>query len=126
MYLLKCPSCNKQVRSFWHLGNVFFIYSKKKKCNNCQEDIKTDYAVYYSGAIIFLVVLLVIKAGFLLTSHIDPLFVGKVKDWSASLLMSGFYSILFLLMKIILLLLILYYSYELPAKYFDKRLFRKN
>ncbi|HUT70569.1 MAG TPA: hypothetical protein VMW89_07805 [Desulfatiglandales bacterium] len=126
MNCLKCPYCQKKAAPF--LKTYFWGYfpgNRPNVCQNCSKPIKYNLNYYFQcGA---LVLVLLIALGF----FVDPLFSIFERNTNTSspvteVLGFDFIGLIGQLLEIGFVFFILYISFELPAKYFGLRIFKKS
>ena len=120
MNFLNCPHCNKQALSFRHLMwppfSLFWLDSYKK-CIRCSGPVKIDMNGLMTCSIIFFLFLFILG---ILLSFIDTNILKQENPISYEP------SYLFeLLLEAIPVIFGIWISFEIPAKYFNKRLFKK-
>lgn len=125
MYILKCPHCDQQASSF--LKTYFWGYfpgNHPNRCQRCSEPIKYNLNSYFQCGSLFLVLLFLF--GYLLNPVLS-IFVGSP---SSNLIVDKIPAIDILgltgwLFEIAIVFLILFTSFEIPARFFGTRVFKK-
>ena len=116
---MSCPYCAKPAVKLRYILLPFpFWFDFHKKCSNCSGPIKIDYNAFVLCSILFFVALFLLS---LLFS-----FFGPTSTTNTTIVVeSEFRKILIFFLEALPVLFIFWRSFEIPAKYFNKRFFNK-
>ena len=125
MHILKCPHCDQIASSF--LKTYFWGYfpgNHPNRCQNCSKPIKYSINCYLQCGALFLVLLIIY--GYLL----GPVLAVFERSPDSNAIIERIPAIDILgmagwLLEITIVLLILYNSFEIPARYFGVKVFKK-
>ncbi|MFH2044106.1 MAG: hypothetical protein ABIK92_03050 [Pseudomonadota bacterium] len=125
MYILNCPYCEKQASSFFKMYFCGYFPGKQpNKCINCSKPIKHNLNGYMQCGVIFLISLIIV---FHFLDPILPLFNNNpdITTIVIEVPTIDFIGFAEWVIEAAIVILILFISFEIPARYFGVRAYKK-
>lgn len=125
MYILNCPYCEKQASSFFKMYFWgYFPGNQPRKCKNCSKPIKHNLNSYMQCGAIFLVSLII------LSHFLDPILSLFNNPTETNTMVKEVPTIDLIglaewVIEASIVILILFISFEIPARYFGLRAYKK-